>query len=267
MSRFNMIKRAALALAPAAAVAAVLAAPMTASAQPAPQRAADNRSPKEGAAIDLTGNWVAIVNEDWRWRMVTPPKGDFPGIPLTQAGRDAANAWDPATDGSCKAYGVGGLMRMPTRLKIGWEGDNVLKIETDAGVQTRQLVFGRRPDPNTPRTLQGFSAAQWERPNLVPAQVAGGIQVGNAFQPPGGSLKVVTTNHTGGWVRKNGVPYSENAVITEYYDRFADPTGQEWLTVLTIVDDPVNFNGPFLTSSHFKKEPDASKWRPKPCKP
>jgi hypothetical protein len=223
------------------------------------------RAPREAAPIDMTGQWVSIVNEDWRWRMVTPPKGDFPGIPLTRAGQDAANAWDPATDGSCKAYGVGGLMRMPTRLRISWEGDAVLKIETDAGEQTRRLIFGRPAAPG-PRSLQGYSAAQWERPPIVPAQVAGGVQVGNAFQPPGGDLKVVTTNTTGGWVRRNGVPYSENAVITEYFDRFKDPTGQEWLTVLTIVSDPVNFNTEFLTSTHYKKETDPSKWRPKPCR-
>jgi hypothetical protein len=267
MKGFDLFKRASAALVPAAAAAAMLAGPLAASAQPAQRAAADTRTPKQAAPIDMTGNWVAIVNEDWRWRMVTPPKGDFPGIPLTQAGRDKANAWDPATDGSCKAYGVGGVMRMPTRLRISWVGDDVMKVETDAGVQTRELVFNRDAPAGAAPTLQGFSKAVWDRPNLVPAQVAGGIQVGNAFQPPGGSLKVVTTHHTDGWVRKNGVPYSENAVITEYYDRFADPTGQEWLTVLTIVDDPVNFNTPFLTSSHFKKEPDGSKWRPKPCKP
>jgi hypothetical protein len=260
-----MKKRARFAWAPLAVAAALL--PAAALAQPAaPAAAQAPRTPREAQPFDMTGNWVSIVNEDWRWRMVTPPKGDFPGIPLTPAGRDAANAWDPATDGSCKAYGVGGLMRMPTRLRIAWDGDDALKIETDAGVQTRRLVFNSRGPATGPRTLQGFSAAQWQRPNLVPAQVAGGVQVGNAYQPPGGTLRVVTTNHTGGWVRKNGVPYSENAVITEYYDRFADPTGQEWLTVLTIVDDPANFNTPFLTSSHFKKEPDGSKWRPKPCR-
>ena len=100
----------------------------------------------------------------------------------------------------------------------------------------------------------------------MPAQVAGGIQVGNAFQPPGGSLRVVTTNHTGGWVRKNGVPYSENATITEYWDRWADPVGAEWFSVTTVVDDPQYYNGQFITSSHFRKEADGSNWRPKPCR-
>jgi hypothetical protein len=262
MRGFAILKRASAALAPAALATALLSGG-AASAQPAPAAPA---TPKAAAPIDLTGDWVAIVNEDWRWRMVTPPKGDFPGIPLTPAGRAAAEAWDPAADGSCKAYGVGGLMRMPTRLRIAWEGDDVLKVETDAGVQTRQLVFNRRGPAAGARTLQGSSAAEWRRPVMVPGAVAGGVQVGNAYQPPGGSLRVVTTQHTGGWVRKNGVPYSENAVVTEHFDRFKAPDGQEWLTVLTVVDDPVNYTGPFITSSHFKREADGSKWRPRPCK-
>ena len=155
-----------------AALALAAAIPALAHAAAAPAPAGPPPTPKAAAPIDITGNWVAIVNEDWRWRMVTPPKGDFPGIPLTPAGRDAANAWDPATDGSCKAYGVGGLMRMPTRLRIAWDGDDALKIETDAGVQTRRLVFNSRGPATGPRTLQGFSAAQWQRPNLVPAPTA-----------------------------------------------------------------------------------------------
>ena len=259
--------RAIAALAVLAAVGAMTV-PMTASAQGGRggPTFATGKTPKAAAPIDITGNWVSIVNEDWRWRMVTPPKGDFPGLPLTKAGTDAANAWDPATDGSCKAYGVGGVMRRPGRLHISWVGDDAIKIETDAGVQTRMLMFGKRPDANTPKTLQGFSAARWDYSNVTPGQVAGGINVSADVQNPGGSLRVMTTNTTGGWVRKNGVPYSDRAVVTEYFDRFAGPDGAEWLTVLTQVDDPVNFNGPFITSTHFKREPDASKWRPRPCK-
>ena len=69
-----------------------------------------------------------------------------------------------------------------------------------------------------------------------------------------------------GWLRKNGVPYSENATMTEYYDRFAAPNGDEWFAVTTIVSDPKYLNQDFVTSTHFKKEPDGSKWAPKPCK-
>jgi hypothetical protein len=267
MSRFSTAKRpltaAFLALALAAPIAALAAAaPAPAPARPDPAQG----SPKAGAPIDLDGQWVAIVNEDWLWRMITPPKGDYPGVPLNEAGRKAAEAWDPATDGSCKAYGVGGLLRMPTRLRIAWVGEDQLKIETDAGVQTRTLLFGKQPDASTPRTLQGFSTARWQRPNLVPTPVPGAVQVGEAYRPPGGSLVVVTTNTTGGWLRKNGVPYSQNATVTEYFDRFKGPDGAEWLTVVTRVEDPANLNVPFITSSHFKRETNASTWRPKPCR-
>jgi hypothetical protein len=136
-------------------------------------------------------------------------------------------------------------------MRITWESDSVLKIETDAGMQTRRLFFdkGRQPGP---RSLQGFSVAEWES--------VGGTGPGR------GGVKVTTTNMTGGWVRRNGVPYSPTAVLTEYWDRFAGPSGTEWVSVTTVVDDPRYFREPFITSSHFKKEPDGSHWRPSPCK-
>jgi hypothetical protein len=214
-------------------------------------------TPRASAAIDLTGYWVSVVNEDWRWRMVTPPKGDYASVPMNDQARKVADTWDVSKDGSCQAYGVGGLMRQPMRVNITWEGENVLKIETDAGQQTRRLLFDRNA-PTGAKTLQGRSIAEWERPQ-------GGGR-GGGTPPPGGNLKVTTTNHTGGWLRKNGVPYSENAVITEYFDRFAAPNGDEWFSVTTIVEDPMYLNQPFVTSSHFKKEPDGSKMAPAPCR-
>ena len=99
-------------------------------------------NPREAAPIDLTGQWVAIVNEDWRWRMVTPPKGDYASVPLNDEGRRVADQWDPAQDGACEAYGAAALLRMPTRLRIRWQGDDRLVVETDAGRQTRKLAFG-----------------------------------------------------------------------------------------------------------------------------
>ena len=80
------------------------------------------------------------------------------------------------------------------------------------------------------------------------------------------SLKVVTTNLRDGWLRKNGVPYSEDATLTEYFERHSDGDAGEWLTVTTIVEDPTYLTQPFITSSTFKKEPDGSKWNPAPCK-
>jgi hypothetical protein len=208
-------------------------------------------NPRAGALIDLTGYWVSVVTEDWRWRMVTPPKGDYASVPVTREGRAVADAWDISKDGSCLAYGAAGLLRIPTRLHFSWESNTVLRLETDAGIQTRRFVFERALQPG-PRSLQGFSLAQWE-----PAGGRGAR---------GGALKVVTTNMTGGWVRKNGVPYSADAVLTEYFDRFFGPNGEDWFNVTTIVDDPQYFTQQFITTTHFKKEPDGSKWSPSPCR-
>lgn len=208
--------------------------------------------PRVAAPIDLTGYWVSVVSEDWRFRMVTPLKGDYGGVPLTPEGRRVADTWDLSKDGSCLAYGAAGLMRMPLRVHITWESAAVLKLETDAGGQIRRLLFDKAQQPG-PRSLQGFSVAAWEfGPGTSPTR--------------GGSLKVTTTNMTGGWVRRNGVPYSENAVVTEYWDQFRGPTDGQWFSVATFVDDPKYFQRPYVTSSHFKREPNGSKWRPAPCK-
>ena len=81
----------------------------------------------------------------------------------------------------------------------------------------------------------------------------------------GGSLTVVTTNMRAGYLRKNGVPYSENARVTEYFDIAPQPGGAPLLVVTTVVDDARFLTQPFIVSSHFRKEPDGSKWDPTPC--
>ena len=225
---------------------------------PAPQ-AAQAASP-----IDLTGYWVSIVNEDWRWRMVTPPKGDYASVPLNDEGKKVADTWTPTMDGRCEAYGAGALMRMPTRVHITWQDDSTLKIETDAGTQTRLLHFGEGRPP-AEHSLQGYSAASWEFAGGGAAGAGRGGRGGRGG-PRFGSLKVVTTNLRQGWLRKNGVPYSENSVVTEYYDRFRSTNGDEWFFVTTAVNDSKFLLQEFVTSSHFKKEADGSKWAPSPCK-
>src|SRR5689334_24247279 len=113
------------------------------------------RNPKDGTLIDMTGYWVSIVTEDWRFRMVTPPKGDYPDItPLNDAGKKIADAWDPAKDEAageqCKGYGAGNIMRIPERLHITWANDTTLKLETDAGMQTRLFRFNSPPPSGPP---------------------------------------------------------------------------------------------------------------------
>ena len=247
---------------PALLWAAVMAAALGAgtSAQQAPP---EPRTPRTATPIDLTGNWVSVVTEEWLWRMTTPKKGDYTSIPLSDEGRRVADQWDPSTDGSCKAYGAGGLMRIPTRLRISWRGDDALSVETDAGQQTRVLRFDRAASPDA-RSLQGHSLAEWE-PIGGPPVLRNGRAIG-AAPPQGGTLKVVTTNMSEGWLRKNGVAYSETASLLEYWDRVAFPNGDTWLVVTSVVSDPRYLLNDYTTSTHFKREADGSKWKATPCR-
>src|SRR5215210_9428147 len=138
------------------------------SAPVAGQRGGGARPPqtaRAAAPIDLTGYWVSVVSEDWRFRMVTPPKGDYASVPLNAEARRVADAWDPSKDGVCDAYGAAAIMRLPGRLHITWQDDTTLKIETEAGQQTRLLHFGPAPaaaSGSGQPGWQGESAAQWE---------------------------------------------------------------------------------------------------------
>jgi hypothetical protein len=215
------------------------------------------------APIDLTGYWVSIVTEDWRFRMIAAPKGDFSGVPLNPEGQKIAKGWDPAKDetagNQCKAYGAAGLMRIPTRLHVTWQDDNTLKIEADAGTQTRILHFGPPQAPSGPPTLQGYSSARWLGP-------AGGIgYFGAAFDPTkGGSLEVNTSHLAPGYLRRNGIPYSDKTTVQEYFDVIKEQEA-DWIVVKTIVSDPQYLFRTMITSTHFRKQPDATGWAPSAC--
>ena len=238
------------------------------------------QGPQTGRALastDLTGYWVSLITEDWRFRMMTPPKGVRNNFPLTPAGIAATNAWDPAKDEAageqCKAYGAVGAIRQPGRLRITWADDNTLKVETEAGTQTRLFHFGGAvpgvasaasaasastpgPSPVEP-SWQGYSVAVWEYP---------GGRRGRGPIPQTGDLKVVTTRLRPGYLRKNGTPYSDNTVLQEYFDTFTEPNGDSWLVVTSIITDPQYLTGPYATTNHFKKLPNASGWDPTPCR-
>jgi hypothetical protein len=215
---------------------------------------------RASAPIDLTGYWVAFVTEDWRYRMITPPKGDYRGVPITREALEIVNAWNPAADeaagNQCKSYGAAAIMRVPGRIHVTWDDDNTLRIDTDAGMQTRLFRFTATAPAAAKPSWQGSSLARWER-----AGRGGGPP---AATPGAGSLTVVTTNMRAGYLRKNGVPYSEGAKVTEYFD-LAPSSGAPLLVVTTVVDDPRYLQQPFIVSSHFKKEADGSKWDPTPC--
>jgi len=258
-------KRTLISLALMAGLSAVAAGQGRGGAAPQP------RSPKEASPVDLTGYWAAAITEDWRFRMVTPPKGDYASVPLNADGTKAADAWDPAKDVAageqCRAFGAAGIMRLPVRLHITWQDDSTLKVDIDNGNQVRLFHF-REPAPPASPGWQGMSLAAWETvqqgQGLAPA--AGGR--GNAAVVPtalSGSLKVVTTKMKPGYLRRNGVPYSANAVLTEFFDRTTEPNGDSWLILTSVVDDPAYLNLPFMLTTHFKREADGSKFRPRPC--
>jgi len=209
------------------------------------------RSKPATPPIDLTGYWVSVVTTtEWRLRMVTPAKGDFLGFRMTPAALEIANAWDPAKDEvageQCKSYGAAGIMRLPGRLHIIWQTERTLRMDLEAGVQSRLFQFEDAQAQVGEPTLQGRSVAQWD------ASGSGG-------------LKVVTTNMRAGYLRKNGVPYSASAVLTENYDVIHERTGEVWLILTSVVEDPLYLRQPYTTSVQFKKQPTASGWQPTPC--
>jgi len=225
------------------------------------------QSARSDAPVDLTGYWVSVVTEDWPWRMHTPPKGDYASIPLNAEGRRVADLWTEAQDGSCLAFGAAAVLRMPTRVHVTWADDSTLKIETDNGAQTRLFHFDRATaNAVAPRSLQGTSLAEWQQSEVVRARGAEGGEASarvdsGAWTP----LKVTTTNLQAAWLRPNGVPVGENAVVTEYFDYFVEGTVQ-WLVVTTMVDDPQHLSERLVISSNFRREPNGAQWAPKPCK-
>jgi hypothetical protein len=226
---------------------------------------------RAAAPFDVTGYWVSLVTDDWRYRMLTPPKGNVDYLPVTAEGRRVTNLWDPAKDAAdgeqCKAYGAGGIMRLPARLHITWDDENTLKMEIDAGTQTRRFFFENTPQlatahpPAAEPTWQGHSLARWE----FPAPARGGQAPVGAGAPRVGQLRVVTNHLRPGYVRKNGVPYDANTTLTEYFVRLVDKGGQEYLVVTMMLDDPTYFQPAYIKTYEFKKQRDAAGWNPRAC--
>jgi len=218
------------------------------------------RPPQAMAPFDPTGYWVAIVSDEWRYRMLTPPKGNVDYVPVNAEGRTAANAWDPMKDEAngeqCRGFGAGGIMRLPIRLHVTWADDRTLRMDIDAGTQTRVLHFGTPAPANAENSWQGYSTADWQIP---------GAGRGAAQPPRNGQLKIVTTHLRPGYLRKNGVPYGAGATLTEYVQHLKDDDGSEYLAITSMLDDPQYLQQPWVRTSQFKKQADAKGWNPTPC--
>jgi hypothetical protein len=221
---------------------------------------------RAAAPIDITGHWVSLITDDWVYRMITPAKGDVSYVPLNAEGRRFAAAWDPARDEAageqCKGYSAPAIMRLPSRVEISWQDDNTLKLDIDTGMQTRLFRFGQG-EPQGARSWQGWSTASWQMSGTTEQFYPGPTSLGNIKRA--GSLKVDTTNLRAGYLRKNGVPFSENAFMTEYYNLIIENDGNQYLVIQTFVADPTYLTGHFVRTLQFKREPDGSKRNPVPC--
>jgi hypothetical protein len=219
---------------------------------------------KEAAPTDLTGYWVSQIVDEWRFR-VTPQKGDILYLPINAQARKIAEAWDPdkdvASGQQCRAYGAVGVMQRPGRMRITWENDTTLRLDFDSGMQTRLLHFAPQAGQKAAPSWQGYSVAQWE----LPARRGFGEAAQKNHTP--GTLKVVTTDLMPGYIRKNGVPYSEHAVLTEYVNRLGGAQNDDYLIVTAEVNDPTYLTQPFVRSYQFKKLTDSSGWEPMQCLP
>ena len=238
---------------------------------------------RASAPFDPTGQWVSIITNNWRNRMVPPPRGGNADIPLNAAGTEAADAWDPAKDeaerAECRYYGAASLLFQPTRLRVSWQDDQTLRMDFDAGTQTRLFRFANAPAAGRgagaatataapgPRTYQGSSVASWESRRAAGGGGGGGGRGAVAANPAARYLKVTTTNMLPGYLRKNGVPYGERASVIEYVDVIPQSDGTTMMFVTIAVTDPEFLNGQYAVIAHFKKESaaDAAKWDPSPC--
>jgi hypothetical protein len=263
-------------------IAAALLLPLSvlsAAQAPKPAQGAAPATARAAAGFDMTGYWVSEVTEKWRFRMIVPDKGDYTQVPLNPAGRKIADTWDPARDEAsgeaCRSYGAAALLQVPGRLHITWQDDNTMRLDTDSGTQTRVLRFGAPPPASGAPTWQGHSRATWggaeprdrrDGQGGPATDDEGSLLVARDQRREPDYLKVTTTRMRPGYLQKNGVPYSANALLEEYFDIFTDvSTRNTWLLVTTVVTDPQFLNEPLIMHSHLKKLPDGSGWDPTPC--
>lgn len=222
-------------------------------------------SARDAAPFDITGYWVSVVSEDWRWRMLDAEPGDaLNGIPLNQAGRELAEAW-VSEDGmqSCLTFGGAGIIRYPGRLHIDWEDDDTLRIDFSAGEQTRLLHFNNEStQESSASSLQGDTRANWYKERQTRGLGFGGPV--RSFD--GGNLRSVTSNLQAAFLQRNGIPYSNQATIEDFYKVIDAPNGDRWLIITSVVTDPVYLQQHWITSTNFKYEENGDNWNPISCR-
>jgi len=188
------------------------------------------------AQVDLTGTWSPRYQEDFSERVPGPELGDYTGLPLTDGARRYAESWDPARitmpEEQCRVHISPYIYRGPTNIAIWDERDPgtreliAIKHRISTFDQERTIYMDGRPHPPAyaPHTWMGFSTGVWQ-----------------------GNMLVVTTTHIKkGWLRRNGVPESDLATLTEYFVRTGDV-----LTRISAISDPVYLTEPLVKSEEF----------------
>lgn len=194
------------------------------------------------AQADFTGYWDNIMHEDTLFRTAGPPIGEYIGLPLTDAARAIANEWNPEDgykpENQCKMHGGAYIMRSPIRFFLEYEDEVTISIKIELEMGTSRTIYLDGRPAEGPPTDMGHSVGVWE----------------------GDMLTITTTNMTVKYVRRNGVPNSEQAVMTEHFVRHGD-----YLSIISIIEDPVYLTQPLVRSVSFRKRSDEFKWVRFPC--
>ena len=192
------------------------------------------------AQMDLSGAWGQRFHEDAPERGAGPEIGDYTGLPINDAARRRADAWDAAKwtmpERQCEPHPADYGPRGPASLRISSTLDPVSQDVVSWNVTVLWMVQQRtiwmdgraHPSEYAQHTWQGFSTGEWE----------------------GDMLKVTTTHLKEGWVRRNGLPRSSEATMTEYFLRHDD-----YLTLVTVVRDPVYLTEPLVRTSNWVLDP------------
>jgi len=201
------------------------------------------------AGVDLSGEWAPRFHEDQPERIPGPDIGDYLGLPINAAARQHADAWDASIltlpEHQCKPHPADYSPRGPANLRIWREIDHdtqqLVAVHTHISWQQpeRTIWMDGRPHPPeyAAHTWQGFSTGKWD----------------------GDMLTVTTTHLKMGWIRRNGVPRSDKAVLTEHFVRHGD-----YLTLISVINDPVYLTEPFVRTTNWALDPH-QQIAPYPC--
>ena len=193
------------------------------------------------AQRDLSGEWTALYHEDQPHRIPGPDLGDYTGMPINDAGRLKADSWDASIlslrEHQAKPHPSTYSLRGPANIRMRKEIDPATQetigyeLFGTFGQATRMIWLDGRPHPpaHAAHTWAGFSTGRWD----------------------GDALTVFTTHVKAGWLQRNGVAHSDRATMTERFIRHGDV-----LTVVSIVDDPIYLEEPFIRTTNWRINPN-----------